>query len=87
VPEGASEAEFDAAMDLALQRFGPLLEQDKYHLGIFHDDEHHRIDIDPVVVVDTQAEAEAIGAYTHNIGGAYRFSDGNGYWPPHIAGQ
>lgn len=87
VPEGASEAEFDAAMDLALQRFGPLLEQDKYHLGIFHDDEHHRIDIDPVVVVDTQAEAEAIGAYTHNIGGAYRFSDGNGYWPPHIADQ
>jgi len=38
-----------------------------------------------VLVVDTQAEAEAIGAYTHNIGGAYRFSDGNGYWPPHIA--
>lgn len=87
VPEGASEAEFDKALDEALQRFGSLLEQDKYHLGIFHDDENHRVDIDPVVVVDTQAEAEAIGAYTHNIGGAYRFSDGNGYWPPHIAGQ
>ena len=87
VPEGATEAEFDKAMDEALRRFGPLLEQDKYHLGIFHDDENHRIDIDPVVVVDSQAEAEAIGAYTHNIGGAYSFKDGNGYWPPHIKGE
>jgi len=85
IPEGASEAEFNQAMDRALQQFGQLLEGDQYHLGIFHDDENHRIDIDPVLVVDTQAEAEAIGAYTHNIGGAYRFSDGNGYWPPHIA--
>jgi hypothetical protein len=87
IPEGATEAEFDRAMDEALQRFGPLLESSQFHLGVFHDDENHRIDIDPVLVVDTQAEAEAIGAYTHNIGGSYRFSDGNGYWPPHIKGE
>lgn len=85
VPEGASEAEFDRAMDQALQQFGPLLESANFHLGIFHDDENNRIDIDPVLVVDSQGQAEEIGAYTHNIGGAYRFSDGNGYWPPHIA--
>jgi len=85
IPEGASEAEFDQAMDRALQLFGELLQGDQYHLGVFHDDENHRIDIDPVLVVDSQEEAEAVGAYTHNIGGAYRFSDGNGYWPPHIA--
>lgn len=87
IPEGGTEAEFDRAMDQALQRFGPLLEQSGHYLGIFHDDENHRIDIDPVVVVDSQDDAEAIGAYTHNIGGAYRFSDGNGYFPPHIKGQ
>lgn len=87
IPEGGTEVEFDRAMDQALQRFGPLLEQGNHYLGIFHDDENHRIDIDPVVVVDTQDDAEAIGAYTHNIGGAYRFSDGNGYFPPHIKGQ
>ena len=85
VPEGASEAQFMAAMNEALVKFRPLLEQAGHFLGIFHDDDNHRIDIDPVVVVDTREEAEAIGAYTHNIGGAYNFADGNGYWPPHIA--
>jgi hypothetical protein len=87
IPENATEAEFNRAMDLALERFGSLLEGQNFHLGVFRDDEHHRIDFDPVLVVDSQQQAEEIGAYTHNIGGAYRFSDGNGYWPPHIAGQ
>jgi hypothetical protein len=87
VPDSASEADFSKAVDAAVKRFAALLEQGNYHLGIFHDDAHGRIDIDPVVVVDTQEQAEAIGAYTHNIGGAYRFSDGNGYFPPHITGS
>jgi hypothetical protein len=87
VPENATEAQFEKAMDAAFQRFEPLLERAGYHLGIFHDDAHHRIDFDPVFVSDTQSQAEAIGAYTHNIGGSFRFSDGNGYWPPHIKGQ
>lgn len=86
VPEGADEQQFAAAMNEALVKFRPLLEQAQHYLGVFHDDEHGRIDIDPVVVVPDQAQAEAIGAYTHNIGGAYHFSDGDGYWPPHIAG-
>lgn len=84
IPEGASEDQFAAAMNEALVKFRPILEQSGHYLGIFHDDDHHRIDIDPVVVVDTREEAEAIGAYSHNIGGAYNFADGNGYWPPHI---
>ncbi len=87
IPENATEAEFDRAMDLALERFGSLLEGQNFHLGVFRDDENHRIDFDPVLVVDHQAQAEAIGAYSHNIGGSYRFSDGNGYFPPHIKGQ
>jgi hypothetical protein len=87
IPEGGTEAQFDKAMDAAFQRFEPLLERAGYHLGIFHDDATHRIDFDPVFVSDTQSQAEAIGAYTHNVGGSYHFASGNGYWPPHIQGQ
>ena len=43
-----------------------------------------RIDIDPVAIVDSVDQVERVGAYTRAIGGAYRFSDGNGYWPPHV---
>jgi hypothetical protein len=84
VPEGATQQQFEAAMNEALVKFRSLLEQSNHYLGIFHDDDNHRIDIDPVVVVDSRADAEALGAYTRNIGGAYNFADGNGYFPPHV---
>jgi hypothetical protein len=84
VPEGATQQQFEAAMNEALVKFRALLEQSNHYLGIFHDDDNHRIDIDPVVVTDSREDAEALGAYTHNIGGAYNFADGNGYFPPHI---
>jgi hypothetical protein len=84
VPEDASQEQFQAAMNEALVKYRSILEQGSHYLGIFHDDENHRIDIDPVVVTDSRDDAEAIGAYTHNVGGAFRFSDGNGYFPPHI---
>jgi hypothetical protein len=87
IPEGSTEAQFDKAMDAAFQRFEPLLERGGYHLGIFHDDAHHRIDFDPVFVSGSQDQANAIAAYTHNIGGSFRFSDGLGYFPPHIKAQ
>ncbi len=87
VPVDVTEAQFDKAMDKAFKQFGPLLERGNHHLGIFRDDDENRIDIDPVVVVGSQDEAEAIGSYTHNVGGAYRFSDGNGYFPPHVKSQ
>lgn len=89
VSERASEVEFSQAMDQAKEQFREILENQGSHLGIFHDDENHRIDIDPVVVVDTLDEVEAIGAYTHAIGGAYHFKSGDGFWPPHVveAGQ
>ena len=55
------------------------------HLGVFRDEDTGRIDIDPVLVVDSLEDAEAIGAYTRNVGGAFSFGDGNGYWPPYVA--
>lgn len=85
VPEGAKRADFDRAMNTARSRFGEELSMDKGHLGVFHDDEGHRVDIDPVLVVGSLREVETIGAATHAIGGAYGFADGNGYWPPHVA--
>lgn len=85
ISEKASKAEFDAAMDMAKERFRHILEREGHHLGVFHDDDLGRIDIDPVLVVDKLEDVHTIGAATRAIGGAYNFSDGNGYWPPHVA--
>ena len=84
VPESATRAEFDAAMDVAKETFRPLLEREGSHLGVFHDDDMKRIDIDPVLVVNDISDVHSIGAATRAIGGAYNFKDGNGYWPPHV---
>jgi hypothetical protein len=85
IPEHASYPDFSRAMDQAKDEFRPALERRGFYLGIFHDDDLNRIDIDPVAVVDTPEEVEAIGAYTRAIGGAYHFRTGDGYWPPHVA--
>lgn len=85
VPENADYREFDNAMNTALKRFGGQLAQQQHYLGVFHDDDEGRIDIDPVVVVHSLQEVEEIGAYTHAIGGAYHFKSGDGFWPPHVA--
>lgn len=85
IPEHASYPDFSRAMDEAKDMFRPALERRGFYLGIFHDDDLSRIDIDPVAVVDTPEEVEAIGAYTRAIGGAYHFKTGDGYWPPHVA--
>jgi hypothetical protein len=85
IPQGASREEFDAAMETARKRFRSVLEREGSHLGVFHDDDLKRIDIDPVLVVDTLDDVHTIGAATRAIGGAYNFADGNGYWPPHVA--
>lgn len=87
VPEYVSRAGFLAAMDQAKEQFREELSHKYSHLGVFHDDDNHRIDIDPVTVVGSLHDAEAIGAYTHAVGGAYSFKDGNGYWPPHVEDQ
>ena len=84
VPENGTQAQFDAAMDRARKRYGPILERKDHYLGVFHDDENGRIDIDPVLVVRHREDVDTIGAATRAIGGAYNFSDGNGYWPPHV---
>lgn len=85
IPETASAAEFSAAMDQARELFRPALERKGFYLGVFHDDETHQINIDPVAVVDTTDLVEQVGAYTRAIGGAYHFKSGDGYWPPHVA--
>jgi hypothetical protein len=85
VPETASETDFNAAMDRAKELFRPALERKGYHLGVFHDDEHSRIDIDPVAILDSVELVEQVGSYTRAIGGAYHFKSGDGFWPPHVA--
>jgi hypothetical protein len=85
IDEHASLAEFDQAMDVAKAKYGNQLAKGGSYLGIFHDDDLNRIDIDPVTVLDTQEEVETVGAFTHAIGGAYHFASGDGYWPPHVS--
>lgn len=87
LPEDISQAGFERALDEAIVKFRPQLEQSNHYLGVFHDDATGRIDIDPVVVVDTAGQAEAVGAYTHNLGGALHLATGTGHFPPHIAGE
>lgn len=86
VPVDASFEEFAAAMDLARERFAPMLERNGYYLGVFHDIDVDppRIDIDPTIVVDTLDEVHTLGAATRAPGGAYNFKDENGYWPPYV---
>jgi predicted ABC-type ATPase len=76
---------FSTAMDRAKEVFRDTLQQQGSHLGVFHDDAAQRVDIDPVRVVDTSHDVEAIGAYTNAVGGAYHFASGNGFYPPHVS--
>lgn len=87
IPENADAAHFAAAMTEARRRFDTQLRREHHYLGVFHDDDGHIIDIDPVLVVSSPAEVDAVGAYTHAVGGAYHFATGNGYFPPHVAEQ
>jgi hypothetical protein len=85
IPEEANPEWFRQAMDEARRRFDAQLHRAQHYLGVFHDDDARRIDFDPVLIVGSRAEVDAIGAYTHAVGGAYDFSTGNGVWPPHVA--
>jgi hypothetical protein len=84
IGEHASAREFGEAMDVAKAKYGNQLAKGGSYLGIFHDDDLGRIDIDPVTVLDSLQEVETIGAWTHAIGGAYGFASGDGFWPPHV---
>lgn len=85
LPENPSPEEWHAGMDAARQAYGGILDREGHHLGVFHDDDLHRVDIDPTIIVNNPHDVETIGAYTRNVGGAYHFATGNGYWPPHVA--
>ena len=84
IGEHASAEEFGEAMDVAKAKYGNQLAKGGSYLGIFHDDDLNRIDIDPVTVLDTLQEVETIGAWSHAIGGAFGFASGDGFWPPHV---
>jgi ribosomal protein S18 acetylase RimI-like enzyme len=87
VKPDASREEFHAAMDHAKDKWGDHLAHRNHHLGVFHDADLGRIDIDPVVLLNNHKGVEEIGAYTHATGGAYHFKSGDGFWPPHISDE
>jgi len=72
-------------MDRARKEYATKLKGAEVYLGVFRDDDNNRIDFDPVTIVDSEAEVDSLGAYTHAVGGAYDFATGNGHFPPHVA--
>lgn len=84
VPIGATRAEFDAALTEARHRFADRLAMEKAHLGVFRNEETGAYEVDPVLIVDSRAEVERVGAFSRSKGGAYSFADGLGYWPPYL---
>ncbi len=85
VDPNANYQDFHAAMTNARQQFGPELSRHNHHLGVFHDDDVKKIQFDPAYVTPKHSDVETFGAYTRNVGGAYHFKSGDGYWPPHVA--
>lgn len=51
-------------------------------IGVFRDELKRTIDVDPVAIVQTRREADALGVYCGSTGGAYCFANGLGYWAP-----
>jgi hypothetical protein len=85
IPATAGYAAFAEIMNAARTRYARILTWDKAHLGVFHDAESGMIDIDPVYITPSLADANDVGAFTHATGGAYHFASGDGYWAPSVA--
>lgn len=85
IPIDSSKEDFMKAADQAKAKFAPQLKRQGYNLGVFHDAEKGKIEFDPSIVVNSRHEAEAIGVYTHQRGGAYHFASGNGHFMPHLS--
>lgn len=94
VPHNLNEQQFGKHMDAARKSYRQL-RNDQHYLGVFHDSDQGRVDIDPVVVTGDRTgkhresvgreRAQQIAAASHALGGAYHFASGNGVWPPHVA--
>lgn len=76
IAEDASYETFTQAFNTALITYGV-----SPYLGIFHDDKRGTIEFDPVDIVGTLAEVDALGTIYPVSGGAYSFATGEGYWP------
>ena len=86
VDPAATREDFEAKMDEARTKFAYELTFPGAHLGVFHDADLKRIDIDPVLVTPSLEDVHDIGAHTRAVGGAYHFKSGDGFWPPHVKG-
>lgn len=80
VKPDARPEEFEAAMSKVRES----MPEHATHIGVFHDADKGRVDINPVNVVNSRQKVEQVGAYTRAAGGAYHFRSGNGYYPPHV---
>ena len=94
VHPAASREQFGHMMEQARSEYGSRLTHGQHYLGVFHDADAKRIDIDPTVVTRDPGgkhrmekglqQAQEIMAATHALGGAYHFKSGDGFWPNHV---
>ncbi len=87
VPINADRKAFDTAYNQAIKTYERVLDSEGGHLGIFHNQDTQRIEFDPVYHIEDVATTEAVGAYTHAVGGAYHFGSGYGHWMPHVVDE
>jgi hypothetical protein len=87
-----NEEQFGRVMNMAKVMHHKELSTAGHYLGVFHDADTHKVEIDPVVVTGDSRHREDVGrekalqvaAATHAEGGAYHFASGNGVFPPHV---
>jgi hypothetical protein len=53
-------------------------------VGLLHDADLNRIDIDTVYLTDDREKAIAVGVAAHSTGGIYDFATGRAIWVPHL---
>jgi hypothetical protein len=81
-PRGASQVSIPLGDPVALERVTREFTARAPFIGVFRDEVARRIDVDPVAIVRSRRAADALGVYCGSTGGAYRYSDGLGYWAP-----
>jgi hypothetical protein len=86
IPITSDPAALTTAMQQAQTQFADQLAAQGAALGMFRDEDAGTVQFDPVIVVQGVAAARDVAAFTRATGGAFRFSDGNGYWSGHVAG-
>jgi hypothetical protein len=80
--EARDPRKYRAALERFVDANREALQQDRHVIGVFHDEELGRVDIDLAVLTHELEDAEGIQLALQRPGGAYDFDTGNGVYAP-----